>query len=238
VAAEWGVVIKRLGFVLALTTTWLILLYLVAKGALDRLSVSPWGNPKGEHLSTEIAGTGQVGQLFTAPYPGLYRIDVALDLATVTDSHQIAFQMKTDPASDEAVLSAELMSNSAGAGLPYTTEFAPLRDSEGQTYYFELGSPNSVDGHALAAYYDPDSALDGASAYIGGQLADGDLKFLTFYTLRTRDKFRLLLRRMSEGRPYLLGTGGFYIALALVYALVLCIFLWRTARTIFEDEGS
>jgi hypothetical protein len=146
--------------------------------------------------------------------------------------------MKTDPASDEAVVAAEFMVNLAGAGLPYTTQFAPLRDSQGQTYYFELASPNPVGGHALAAYYDPDSALDGASAYVGGQPVEGDLKFLTFYTLRTRDKVWLLLKRMSEGRPYLLGTGGFYIGLALIYALVLCIFLWYTARAIVEDNSS
>jgi hypothetical protein len=235
---ERGSVTKRLGFVLALTVAWLILLALVIKGSLDRLSVPPWGNPRGEHLVTEIAGTAQVGQLFTAPYPGLYRIDLALEPATVPDSHQVAFQVKPGPVSDEVVLDAEFMANLSGAGLPYTTEFAPLRDSQGQTYYFELASPNSVGGGALAAYYDPDSALDGASAYVEGQPVDGDLKFLTFYTLRTRDKVWLLLKRMSQGRPYLLGTGGFYIGLALVYALVLCIFLWYAARAILEDKRS
>ena len=71
---------------------------------------------------------------------------------------------------------------------------------------------------------------------MNGQAVGGNLKFRTFYSLRTRDKVDLLLARMAAGRPYLLGTKGFYVGLAIAYGIVLGIFLWYVAQTILEDE--
>jgi hypothetical protein len=78
--------------------------------------------------------------------------------------------------------------------------------------------------------------LEGASATLNGQAVDGNLKFRTYYSLRTRDKVDVLLTRMAAGRPYLLGSKGFYAGLAVAYVIVLGIFLWYVAQTILEDE--
>jgi hypothetical protein len=84
--------------------------------------------------------------------------------------------------------------------------------------------------------YGPQSILEGGSAYVNGQPVTGNLQFQTYFSLRTREKAELLLTRMAEGRPYLLGVKGFYIGLAVVYALVLLTFLLQIARVILEEH--
>jgi hypothetical protein len=52
----------------------------------------------------------------------------------------------------------------------------------------------------------------------------------------TPHKANLLLDRMAASRPYLLGTEGFYMALAGAYVLVLGVFLVRAAQTILREQ--
>jgi hypothetical protein len=41
---------------------------------------------------------------------------------------------------------------------------------------------------------------------------------------------------MAEGKPYLLGTKGFYVGIAIVYALVLAVFLMQVALAILSPN--
>ncbi len=225
-------VTRRCLVVVVLLAVWLAAMAVVVKTSLDRLVVPPWGNPVGEGLSAEVAGDTQVGQRFTAPLPGLYRIEVTLDRATARSPHPITFHLKTDPAAADDLWTAQLSTEEVQTGVPYRFEFPPLRNSKGQTFYFYLESADSVPGDAIAVRYSPGATLDGASACLNGEAVAGDLQFHSFYTLRTRDKADLLLTRLAEGRPYLLGVKGFYVGLALIYALVLTLFLLQTARAI------
>jgi hypothetical protein len=179
----------------------------------------------------------RVGQQFTAPFPGLYRIEVALDRGAVRNMHPVTFHLAADPSGVEELWAASFNTSDVQDGRPYGFEFPPLRDSQGQSYYFHLQSADSTPGDALAVGYSADAFVDGASAYLDGQPVAGNLQFLTYYTLRTRDKVDLLLTRMAEGRPYFLGTKGFYVGLAITYVLVLGAFLWQTAQAVVEEEG-
>jgi hypothetical protein len=225
-------------FLLGATAVWLTILALIVKMSLDRLSAPSWGNQIGESRSEEIAGPVQVGQTFTAPYPGLYRIEVALDPNAVQSSHPVTFQLKTEPSAADALATSEFSTADVRKDVPFSFEFAPVRDSQGRTFIFLLESPEAEPGDALTAYYGPDAILRGASAYSNGQAVSGNLEFRTFYTMRTRDKVGLLLARMADGRPYLFGTEVFYIGLAVAYAVALGIFLWQIAQAILEDTGS
>jgi len=205
---------------------WLVALALVVKTSLDRLTVPPWGNPAGDGPPLQVSGETQVGQQFTAPLPGLYRIEVMLDRPATGGSRQLTFHLKTDPAATTDLWTAHLNTGEIQQGVPYGFEFPPLRHSKGQTFYFYL------EGEGVAVRYSPEAVLEGASACLNGRPLAGELQFRTFYTLRTRDKADLLLSRMAEGRPYLFGAKGFYVALALTYALVLALFLLHMARAI------
>lgn len=228
---------KRLVFVLVTGVLWAIAMVLVVKISIDRLSVAPWGNPMGESQLAEVAGDTLVGQQFTAPFSGMYRIEVALDPSTAHNVHWVTFHLTGDPSGVEDLRTIDLNTSDLQDGMPYGFEFPPLRDSKGQSYYFYLQSTDSTPGDAVSVRYSPDAFVDGASAYLNGQPVAGNLQFHTYYTLRTRDKVDLLLARMTEGRPYFLGSKSFYIGLAITYALVLGIFLWQIARVVLEQEG-
>ena len=223
-------------FLLGSTVVWLIVLALIVITALDRLSVPPWGNISGDSRSPEIAGSVEVGQQFIAPFPGLHRIEVTLDPASVQNTQATTLRLQAEPAGPNTLAVGEFRTGDIQKEVPYGLEFPPIVDSAGRTFTFSLESPQSSPGDAVTAHYDPDSSLEGASATLNGQAVSGNLKFRTFYSLRTRDKVDLLLARMAEGRPYFLGTKGFYAGLAVAYVIVLGIFLWYIAQAILEDE--
>jgi hypothetical protein len=223
-------------FIAGSTALWLMGLALIVKASLDQTSVPPWGNPRGDQLLTATGEGSQVGQRFTAPLPGLYRIQVGLADATTGDMQSIIFHLKEDQADAEDLWRASLSEGSAQPERLYDIEFPPLRDSKGQIYTFYLEPVSATAEEAVSARYSPSARLEGASAYLNGQPVAGNLQFLTYYTLRTQDKADLLIRRMAESRPYLLGTQGFYIALAAVYVVVLGAFLTRAAQAILREQ--
>lgn len=222
-------------FLLGSVVVWLMILAFIVIGALNGLSVPPWGNISGDGRSAEVAGPVQVGQQFVAPYSGLYRIEVTLEPASVESNLPITFRLDGQSPSSGPLAVGQFHTGDVVAGAPYGIEFPPIRDSAGKTFSFSLDSPQSTPGDAVTAHYDPDSALDGASATLNGEAISGNLKFRTFYSLRTRDKADLLLEKMAAGRPYFLGSKGFYAGLSVAYLIVLGIFLWHVAQAILED---
>jgi hypothetical protein len=227
---------RRRLFYLAATLLWLLLLGFVAKVSLDRLAVPPWGNDPASAESLELTGEAQAGQAFTAPFPGLYRVEVGLTQAAANPDQTVVLHLKAGPAAPGDLWTATLRAGDLPVAGFYSFEFSPRRDSQGQGYYFSLEAPGAAPGQGVAVGYSPASVLQGASAYLDGQPVDGNLQFRTFYTLRTRDKVRVLLSRMATGRPYLLGSPGFYVALAGIYLLVLAAFLIQVARVALREE--
>ncbi len=223
-----------------LSIAWLVALSAVAKHAVDRLEVQPWGNPMSDGVSAPLAGDTRVGQMFTAPLPGLYRIEVSLVPGTGDVAQPVVFHLKTSPAGDEDLYSLEFNTAQIEAGAPLGFDFAPMRDSKGQSFFFYLESPQSVLAEAPLVRYSPGARLEGASAYLAGQPVAGNLTFHSYYTLRTRDRLDLLLSRISEGRPYLMGRKAFYLLLAAAYVLALGAFLYKVGHHVIKegDEGS
>jgi hypothetical protein len=220
------------------TLLLLIALAIVAKISLDRLSPPPWGNPVGNSLSPQIDAETRLGQQFTASLPGLYRIQLDLFLPEGKSPGDLVLHLRTAPDAAADLRTAILNLNELAVSGPYGFEFEPIRDSMGQSYYFFL-EPYHMDlGQGVAVRYGPESALAGASAYLNGEPLDGNLRFHSYYSLRTRERIDLLLTRMAAGRPYFLGTKGFYAGLALLYGLLVAIFLVQAARAMLEEaEG-
>lgn len=227
---------RRRLFYLAAALIWLLLLGIVAKGSLDRLVVPPWGNELGSDEPFELTAGVQAGQVFSAPFPGLFRIEVGLLQAAARHDQAVVFHLKADPAATTDLWTATVRAGDLPVEGFYGFEFPPRRDSHTQAYYFSVEAPEAAPGQGIAVGYNPGSTLRGARAYLDGQPASGNLQFRTFYTLRTRDKARVLLSRLSEGRPYLLGSPGFYVALAGIYLLVLVAFLIQVAWAALREE--
>jgi hypothetical protein len=222
--------------VVALTVIWLAALGLVVKTGIDRLSAPPWGNVAAGDLSPEVTGSTHVGQAWRAPLPGLYRIEVSLQPPATAAGRALTFHLRPGVGATSDLWTATLDTGQLVAGSPYAVEFGPLRDSKGQEFYFYLESTESQPGEGVRVVYGPGSVLDGGSAYVDGQQVAGNLAFQTHYSLRTRDKVDLLLERMAQGRPYLLGTKGFYVALALLYGLLLLLFLWHVGKSAMAED--
>lgn len=231
--------IKRVAVLGGLLAVWLLVVGFVAKSALDRLSVPPWGNPSGAATALVLADDTRIGQTFTAPLPGLHRVDVLLDAKAIESGQQVVFHLQPDAPNADDLWSTTLSLRENGGRQTLTVEFPPLRDSKGQSYHFYLEAVGGPAGASIAIVSAPEEMLPGSSATLNGQPIPGDLWFQSYYSLRTREKIDVLLSRMADGRPYILGVKGFYVGLGAVYVLVLGALMTSIVLSILrEQEGS
>ncbi|MGC9334387.1 MAG: hypothetical protein ACP5JJ_09585 [Anaerolineae bacterium] len=225
---------RRAYFVLATTILWLAALGLVVRHAVDRLAVPAWGNTAGEARSSLVDADTAVGQIFEAPYPGLYRVEIWLEGGTAMGTVTLREEAGSEPG---PVLQASSFGpDDLEEGMPYALSFEPLRTSGGREYILSIESSAAGEDGAFTAAYGPNTVLEGATATLNGNPIKGNLRFQTYYTLTNWEKLELLLARMAEGRPYFLGTTGFYAGLALAYTLLLAIFLWQIAGLVTGDR--
>jgi hypothetical protein len=227
---------KRSLLIGGLMVVWLVILALIAKSSLDRLTVPAWGNPVGGTESLGVSGESQVGQQFTAPWPGLYRIDVVLDPTNAGEAQEITFHLQREPADENEIWSETFSTVDIQERSSKAFEFPPLRDSKEQEYFFYFESEGSLPGEAIAVGYSESAVLNGGSAYANMEPVPGNLQFHSYYTLRTRDRVDVLLTQITEGRPYFLGSKGFYIGLAIIYVFVLGAFLWLVIQQLVEGQ--
>ncbi|MDD3829142.1 MAG: hypothetical protein PHY79_24495 [Anaerolineae bacterium] len=221
---------------MVMAVLWLAALMLVVKAGVDRFNAPSWGNAVAGDLSPEVAGDTQVGQAWRAPLPGLYRIELFLEPPDSPASKPVTFHLRAGADAGPDIWTAAIDPGQIRAGVPYAVEFEPVRDAKAKTFYFSLESPESRPGEAVQAVYGPGVELEGGSALLNGQAVPGNLTFQTYYSLRTREKVDLLLERMAQGRPYFLGSRGFYVVLAAVYGLVLLLLLWSAAGKLTSED--
>lgn len=227
---------RRTGlFVLASTAAWLSVLAFTAKISVDRLAVPAWGNTLGDLQSVPADADTVVGQTFVAPHPGLYRLELWLQGGSGI-SACTATLSRTSGSDAERILQVDIGADDLAADGSYVLELEPQRDSKGREYVLAIESAATRPDDTFTLAYGPYTVLEGATATVNGTPIPGNLRFQTYYTLRTRDKVGLLLSRMAEGRPYLLGSRGFYVVLGIAYAIFLAVFLWQIANLITGDR--
>jgi hypothetical protein len=215
---------------------WLLALAAVLKISLDQLLVAPWGNPIAGTTLARLSGDTEAGQRFVAPLPGLYRIEVTLAVPEGGISAPVVVHLQADPSSAEDLHRAEFGPGEVLDRVAITIEFPPIRDSEDRAFFFYVESPASSPANAPSALYRPDAVLEAATAYLNGEPVEGNLQFRTYYSLRTRERATLLLSRLAEGRPYFLGTRGFYVVFLSVYGALLLLFLYQIGKVISQES--
>jgi hypothetical protein len=221
-----------LGFTLLAATG----LSLVALALLASQPVPPWGNPMGAELSGDIGGTAQVGESFRARLPGLSGIEVMLDRAASSGGQAIVFHLKRAPDSPVDLVTRAVGTADVNGPTRKRIDFDRILESEGQSYYFYLDSPDSVES-SIAVRYSPDADLEGGRAYENGRPLSGNLQFRSFYSPTALQRADILLKRLAEGRPSLLGTKGFYAVLALAYLGMLGLFAVQMVRELRQQDG-
>lgn len=229
--------IWRRFLIVGLGVICLVVLLVIVKASVDSLQVPPWGNPVGDSTSAEVALDTEIGQHFAAQMSGLYAIELVLDESTSSTPQDVVFHLRTGPNASKDIWSLAFSTASVSTGEPQRFEFEPIASSGGSSYYFFVESPASQPGDAIAVRYSADAELPGTTAYQDDEPLPGSLQFMTFYGPRTREKVEVLLARIADGRPYWFGEPGFYVVLALLFALLLSLYLWQAARIILDEQG-
>jgi hypothetical protein len=203
---------------------------------LDRQTVQPWGNPIGDALPQEIGEGTTIGQSFIAAMPGLSAIEVTLDTESLTIPQRLTLFLREAPgaASGLAVRTLEVEAGNSATSARFG--FSPIPDSEGKGFYFTLEAPDAMPGQGLAAHFSRGASVEGGRAYVNDRPVPGSVRFLTYYSLSTDQRAALLLGRLADGRPGLLGTKGLYLAVGLAYITLLLPFLWLVAHAVVGRE--
>lgn len=148
-----------------------------------------------------------VGQSFLATQPNLCRIDIMPGAYNRMNTCDLTFRLKVDPEAKEDLVVIKANARFIRDGFWYTFRFPPLRDSQGQSYYFSLESSTTDPENALTLWYTPAPIMSFGVRYENGKPATGCLRFKTYsFALqgfekeyaRLRDEFTLQLLALKR----------------------------------------
>jgi hypothetical protein len=215
----------------------LLLLALILRASLDRLVITPEEQLQNRMVAGQIRGPITIGQTFTAPYNGLYRIDVMMATYARQNSQDVIFHLRKGPG--EEVDLAEIVVNASeiedNTFRPFT--FDPIRHSAGRTYYFFFESSLSVPGDAVTIWGCSEDMYPNGQGFRNHRRGAGDLTFLTYYRPGSLGKASILLDRLAENKPLFWGDKRFYALLGLIYLSLFALFWVTVAGQLADHEG-
>jgi len=184
----------------------------------------------------EIRGPITIGQTFTAPYNGLYHIDVMMATYARQNTQDVIFHLRQSP--EEEVDLVEIVVNASeiedNTFRPFT--FDPIRDSAGRSYYFFFESPLSVPGDAVTIWGCFADKYPNGQGVRNHRPGAGDLTFLTHYRPGLLEKAGILLDRLAEKKPLFWGDRRFYAVLGLLYLSLFAFFWVAVAGQLTDHE--
>lgn len=183
------------------------------------------------HDSTdEVYGPLKVGERFIAKYPNFHRVGVKLRSYGRREAGDLIFHLRPDVSSSSDLATVTMGASQVKDNALNIFAFPPIKDSANKTFYFFLESPNSSPGNAILVLSSSRDTYGGGTKYLDGRPQVGDLAFLVDYSLSPADVAQLLLQRLSESKPSLLGSKIFYTSLFVVYVALVVSVLYRVCR--------
>jgi len=148
----------------------------------------------------------EVGQSFTAHYPGLSRISVQLDAFTFGDLDRVKFRLavRSDGAEVQILANDQVERELEGTWIHFDFPPQPYAAPASLRYYIDAESPNGVVLLAHAQDMYPEGERIGA---------EGDLVFRAGFRPSAEKTLSILLSRIAAGKPGLLGNRCTYILL-------------------------
>lgn len=216
---------------------WLALglgLVIVACSALERVEMPIEGQDTHVEPAGQIVGGETVGQTFLARYNHLHRIDVFMSTYARANTHEVIFHLKTGPDAPDDILSLSFNASRVEDYAYRSFTFPPIPDSAGQTFYFYIESPSSVEGDAVTAWIQPQDLYPQGTLFRNGAPAGGDLHFQAHYQGSYWDKATALLNRLVENKPSIWGEKWFYVLLATLTVSGAAWLLYQTAGLLLE----
>jgi hypothetical protein len=209
----------------------------VVYSALAQIQMPVEGQDTHSELVGQLVGGETAGQTFLARYNHLYRIDLFMSTYARPNTQPIVFHLKKAPDAPDEIFQLSFNAGEVKDYAYHSFTFPPVPDSAGQTYYFYLESPSSVEGDALSIWLQPHDLYPQGTMFRNGVPAIGDLRFQAYYQGSYKDKVAALLDRLVANKPSIWGEKWLYILLGTATAGMTIYFLFQTARTLFEDEG-
>lgn len=220
----------------------LLALLLIGIAFLERLAVGPIDQPIAETPAGEIYGSITVGQLFTAPYNSLYRIDVSMATYARENSHEVIFHLRNSPQAENDLVKITVNAGEIEDNRFRPFIFDPIHDSAGKSYYFFFDSPDSLPGDAITVWQTMKNLYSEGQAFRDHQATQGDLAFRTYYLTDYQPsllaKIDTLLDRLTANKPLFLGDRRFYLLLGFLYMALLIFLIVHIAKSRPEKKGS
>jgi len=217
----------------------LFALLLIGSASLGRFTVGPMGQPIADTPAGEICGSITFGQVFTAPYDGLYRIDVLMATYARENTHDVIFHLRSRPQGESDLVKMTINAREIEDNQFRPFIFDPIRDSAGKSYYFFFDSPDSEPGDAITVWGTIKNLYREGRPFRNHRAGGGDLVFLAYYQPSTLDKVDILLDRLAANKPLFWGDRRFYLLLALLYMALLSLFVVQITKILpAKDKNS
>lgn len=178
-------------------------------------------------LWEELAVGKAFGQSFVCTRDNLYRIDLGTATYARVNSAPVIFHIQGNPQASADIISVTIPGPEIQNERLTSITFPPLSNSQGQSYYFYIESPEAVRGDAITVYANEHDQYPDGTAYRNGQPVAGDLVF-TAYSQETYSfagVWRDLASRVQQDIPFFICYG---FLILVVFGLLIASLLRHT----------
>lgn len=100
------------------------------------------------------------------------------------ENHQhVIFHLKKSPSDEVDIYTEEFHASTVTDNAYRSFDFPPVSDSKGKMFYFTFESPQSKSGDAITIWSSNTGKYNKGSLYINGKEAEGDLRFITYFSV-------------------------------------------------------
>lgn len=188
---------------------------------------------EGQPINNNTAATGAqqiwgdqlLAQSFTAPRPGLNRLDIFFQTYGRRNTHDVTLSLYELPNPDTFSLEGPLHFQSTFNAAEVWDQswrsfhFDPLPDSAGKSYLIVVTSPQSTEGNAITVGgIERNSYLPG-TAFLGPIPVPADIAFRSCYQMSTGEKLTILADQLTHDRTGPWSQPAFYGVMLVLYGL-------------------
>lgn len=160
-----------------------------------------------------------VGQTFVAQHNNIYLVKIAMNNPKFSSYKEpLVFQLKESPQEKNSLVTIPFSSANIGINFALRMQFAPILQSRGKPYYFEISSPQVASNSALEIRRSEQDVYNKGDAYVNQKKTNSDLAFKVYYKVSlvqfVKDSGGDFLKRISKDSPFVL----FYVFLMLTTA--------------------
>lgn len=217
---------------------WLLIplgLFLIGWGFYQKVTPLQVGQLSSNQPVGELYGPRRFGQSFSAPYDGLYRVDVLLATYARENTAEITFHLKASPAAPQDLVRIGVKASRIKDNQLQAFTFPHLSSSANQTFFFDLDSPDSRPGDAITIWSHSGNPYPEGIQYIDGSPTESDLAFVAYFKPNPLSLAGLFLERFAQKKPLLLGSPWFYGTVFALY-LVLAFLFFRLVALAFPPR--